>query len=121
MRKHRREYGFTMAELVIGMVVLFVIAGVAVGALGLGAPARSSHATGYARHWARRFKGWSTPVVECMGDDSDGNGYVSCTVGDGHGAVEQIECAANTVNTGCRPYTRMIGVGVGNADTSPRM
>lgn len=123
MKKHKRMYGFTLFELAIGLFVLCMIVGVAVGLLGTGAPARSSHATGYAHDWARRFKGWSTPVVNCMGDDSDGNGYVSCTIGDGRGAVEQIECAANTiieVNTGCRPYARMIGVGVGNTGTPPR-
>lgn len=108
------QRGFSLVELVIVFVVLAIIGGAAAASCGIGAPARSSNATGYARDWARRFKGWSSPVIDCMGNDTDNNGYVTCTIGDGRGQVEQIECAANTVieiNVGCRPYARMIGVG----------
>lgn len=120
MKKFQR--GFTLVELVIVIVVLGIIGTVALGGLGVGASSRSSNATGYARDWARRFKGWSSPVVECMGNDTDGNGYVTCTIGDGHGTVDQIECAANTVievNTGCRAYRRTIGVDINNGTPSP--
>lgn len=41
--------------------------------------------------------------ISCAGTDSDGDGYVSCTVAKPNGELFGIECAgAITMNSGCR-------------------
>lgn len=109
MRKFRNMRGFTMAELLIVMVVLFVGCGVAAASCEYAiAPSQKEHAEEYARQYAREFMGLPAATVSCMGVDTDRNGYVTCNVSGGQGApVRQIECVANAlieVSTGCREY-----------------
>lgn len=70
------------------------------------APVDQQHAEGEARAWAQRM-GVRVKAVECVRLDSDGDGYVSCSVAQElpSGAVEPLglECATSlTLNDGCR-------------------
>lgn len=84
-----------------------VVAGGATCGQALTADTVRDSATSDARAYARALHpAWSRPVVLCQGTDSDGDGYVTCTVGDGAGATEAIECRASVVldyDRGCRP------------------
>lgn len=67
-----------------------------------------NHAETYALEYMRVFRGAQNPTVQCMGIDSDNNGYVTCTAITSMGSTpEQIECTANLfieTNHGCREY-----------------
>lgn len=55
-----------------------------------------------ARTWASDL-GIELKGVSCAKMDSDGDGYVSCTVRDGREQIHQIECTGLvTINSGCR-------------------
>lgn len=63
-------------------------------------------ATAGARAWAKEM-GLDVGGVSCANSDTDGDGYVSCTVSakkpDGSVQIVPVECAAAyTFNTGCR-------------------
>lgn len=90
--------------------VIALAACVAAGALctqALTADTVRDHATSDARAYARALHpAWARPVAVCQGVDSDSDGYVTCTVGDGAGATEAIECRTSVVldyQRGCRP------------------
>lgn len=75
----------------------------------LTSPKIKAHAEVYALRYTQQFlNGNPTSVVDCMGVDSDNNGYVTCTVASERGGrTTQIECVANAWlewNTGCRAY-----------------
>lgn len=54
-----------------------------------------------ATHYARQMHhDWQEIMVECQPDDSNRDGYVSCTVGNGHGATEAIQCRLTIVRGG---------------------
>jgi prepilin-type N-terminal cleavage/methylation domain-containing protein len=118
MNAKYRTKGFTLVELMIVVIILCVlagglIAGVGIGCAGLASDTVRERATGYARHYTRRFKGWSNPLIECAGVDNDHNGYVTCTVAEGVGKPsEQIECPSNPIaenNRSCRvPQLRSV-------------
>lgn len=62
-------------------------------------------ATADARAYAAQLHPGLTRVV-CQGEDSDGDGYVTCAVGDGAGRTEGVECRATVwseYDRGCRP------------------
>jgi len=57
---------------------------------------------------------WALPVVDCQGVDSDGDGYVRCTVGDGANVTEAIECRTSLLfnyQRGC-VFMRLVPGGV---------
>jgi type II secretory pathway pseudopilin PulG len=50
--------------------------------------------------------------LSCTGVDTDGDGYVSCTIRGRDGSLTPIECAGRlTLNSGCR-VARVIPIGV---------
>ncbi len=116
MNKH--QHGFTLVEVIIVLVIVsLVLGGVGAGLSGGCATVTSGtvkeQAEGYARNYCRRFKRWSQPIVDCAGEDTDHNRYVSCTVAEAPGRpTEQIECPANFAlenNTSCRvPMLRSV-------------
>lgn len=62
-------------------------------------------ATKYARDLHRD---WVNPVIECQPQSNDGRGNAACTIGDGHGATEPIECPVTVWRDairGCRRAT----------------
>lgn len=60
-------------------------------------------ATRYAREM---HHDWRELAVDCQTDDSDGDGYVSCTIGDGHTTTEPIQCRASIVRGDIRHCSR---------------
>ena len=66
-----------------------------------------THAQEDARAYVRTIHpAWTNPVVDCQGVDSDGDGYVRCTVGDGGNTTEAIECRTSVLfsyQRGCAP------------------
>lgn len=95
--------GMTLIEIVIVLVILGIL-------LGIGARACSScERTGPSAHaaagmWAQEM-GYKVQNVSCASTDSDGNGYVSCTLktaGD-QSTLISLECASGWAFTeGCR-------------------
>lgn len=81
---------------------------------GIGVQDTKQNAERYARTYLRTMKGWNSPVVQCMGTDSDQNGYVTCEAAREVGAqTERLECKANWVleyDTGCRELQRTINI-----------
>lgn len=65
------------------------------------------HAENDARAYGvRMHPTWPRVVVDCQGVDSDGDGYVRCTVGDGVATTEAVECRTSVVidyQRGCVP------------------
>lgn len=68
-----------------------------------------STAEGEARAWAKAL-GLQVIGISCAKMDTDGDGYVSCSVNTENG-VQQIECAGKlSINSGCRaPKFRIFG------------
>jgi hypothetical protein len=55
-----------------------------------------------AKKWASKL-GLDVKGISCVKADSDGDGYVSCTVATEDGKMHAIECtSAWTLNSGCR-------------------
>lgn len=75
-------------------------------------------ATEDAAHFARVLHpAWTHPAVLCQAVDSDGNGYLSCTIGNGD-ALEPIECAPSVLfdyARGCRPVRFLTAPTTGTA------
>ena len=117
--KHRSFFTFerlvsVFLGLVSVMVLVFVFTGIFFSA-GEDAVVVRQNAERYAREHVRTFYGWQQPVVQCFGRDTDGNGYVTCTVASEVGGTHrQVECAANyslEFYTGCRqPQLRTLDI-----------
>lgn len=93
----------------------FVILGIALGGCNaLTSNTVRTHAQEDARTYVRTIHpAWTHPVVDCQGVDSDGDGYVRCTVGDGVNVTEAIECRTSVVfnyQRGCAPMRLSPGV-----------
>jgi len=108
--KNRQE-GFTLSELMIVVVILFIVAGVLFGFC-----SHLQDSKAKATDEARRFvseMGLTVKGLSCAERDTDGDGYVSCTVsvddGDGRTRLEAVECAASwSHNEGCRLQKPML-------------
>ncbi len=101
----RNKKGFSLLETIIGITIVgvfFVGFSMAVG--GKGCMNSSESATQAATRYASTFHPeWQSPRVVCQGYDTDGNGYVSCTIGASGHQPESIECpAALSFNSECR-------------------
>jgi hypothetical protein len=86
---------------------LIMALGLALGCDAVTSGTVRTHAREDARTYVRTIHpAWTTPVVDCQGVDSDGDGYVRCTVGDGANATEAIECRTSVLfdyQRGCAP------------------
>lgn len=106
MKANKR--GFTLIELIITVTILIVvvaIVGVAVGGC-VGCGGDKAKATDSAKAWAEAM-GITPKGVSCVDHDTDGDGYVSCTVSeaskDGGTKMHSLECAHSwSWNSGCR-------------------
>ncbi len=106
MLVNRRNLGFTVAELVIVLVSIFVIFGVGVGAYRMvTADTVQRRAEQDARNYVRvMHPGWTSVNITCQSYDGDGDGYVSCSAGNGM-LVEALDCRASIMfnyGRGCR-------------------
>jgi len=106
--------GMSLVELmiVVAIVAIFVLilAGPAVAIFGGGGGDVQVDATQQAKAYAAGM-GYQDPRVQCVSWDSDGDGYVSCTVSftqpNGTIGKDAVECAAGfnvmgAINDGCR-------------------
>lgn len=68
-----------------------------------------SAAEAEAREWASSMYPRRDHAVSCVGADTDGDGYVSCTVVVDGGDPKPLECAGRwTWNSGCRVPKAML-------------
>lgn len=88
-------------------IALAALIATSIGAMGLGAcgcnltGANKKSAETNAQNFAEEL-GLDYKKVSCNNLDSDGDGYVSCTMAMSDGSIEQFECAAWGLNSGCR-------------------
>jgi len=88
-----------------GLPVIAVVATIClvVGIVGMTACVdHKNEAESQARKWATSM-GLDVKGVNCVNHDTDGDGYVSCTVSDANEKLHAIECTGKyTWNSGCR-------------------
>ena len=102
----RKRLGFTLIEALISVLLLAVFVGVLIMAATrlISNPDTDTEA----RTWATKM-GLEVQYVSCNKQDTDGDGYVSCTISSKHmggsGPVQltTIECATRwSINEGCK-------------------
>lgn len=93
--------GFTLFELMIVVGFLVILVGVIWGAVG--GRGSSEKATLAAQSWCQEM-GYQADRISCAGNDSDQNGYVSCTIRTSSPSqLISVECASGYGWTeGCR-------------------
>lgn len=110
--KQNKNSGFTIVELLIVISILAVVCsliGYAITSCSSNKSSAESEARKYAQSLGLEIKG-----TICMTKDSDGDGYVSCSISyldNGKTSIMPIECANRwSVNDGCRA-TKVINNG----------
>jgi hypothetical protein len=104
--RSRVSRGFTAIELII-IVALFGVFSVLVGMQVITCASSQGLAEEEARNYAAKMR-LTLKGVSCMNRDTDGDGYVSCTLNvvekDGSTSLVPIECAAKWTynNEGCK-------------------
>lgn len=100
-----KNKGFTLVEVLIVIAIIAIVLTIIAGALGSGCndyPKNKPSADYYAMEFAKKMGGEVTGVV-CVAQDTDGDGYVSCTVFRKDRDPFAIECASQfTYNQGCK-------------------
>lgn len=97
-----------MEKIIIAIVVVGFVCILAIGAVTCGRGVTvaiigsQEHAVEEARAWNHEM-GYMSAHVSCMDRDTDGDGYVSCTVRPAGGAPFALGCAEIlTLNKGCK-------------------
>jgi prepilin-type N-terminal cleavage/methylation domain-containing protein len=94
--------GFTLAELLLVVAIAGVVLLMAGAFISRCIPS-GDQAEKDARKWAASM-GYDIQGMSCVNFDTDGDGYVSCTLNvKGDAQPVAVECAASTsLNSGCR-------------------
>ncbi len=95
--------GYTLIELIITIAVVLIGLTFVVGFVGNCAGCNTADVPANARAWATSM-GMKPTGVQCVTRDTDGDGYVSCTIRSEDGKLQNIECAGGflNINEGCR-------------------
>jgi len=97
----QRKSGFTVIELLIVVAIVAILGGVvfgSVGSCGSSGAKANKEAQAFGREMGLTVKG-----VTCMDYDTNGDGYVSCTLNTVEQGMLPIECARSwSWNSGCR-------------------
>ena len=108
MRKLQK--GFTLIEIMMVVAVIALIGAVVVGISCRSAVSSKGEAERSAKAWAAQLGGEVTGV-NCTRNDTDGDGYVSCTIFRKDKDPISVDCAARfTMNDGCRLSKTRIGM-----------
>lgn len=106
----------------IVVAIVCIIAAVVVqscGGLACNLQGSGEHAEQEARTHAQKL-GWKVTGVACTGTDSDGDGYISCTVALEDGSERALECASGGFDRiqGCKaaPLIKQVDRGHRNSD-----
>ncbi|HEY8097320.1 MAG TPA: prepilin-type N-terminal cleavage/methylation domain-containing protein [Methylobacter sp.] len=97
----RTQYGFTAVELliVISISAIFIVI---LAHIGFGLTASGDEAAAEAKQFANQLHIDNTGI-SCADRDTDGDGYVSCTIAAKDGRLIPILCAINiSMNSGCK-------------------
>lgn len=105
MKNSHKSYGFTLIELMIIIAILTILTMIITRG-GCGCASSREEAEVEARQYAHDL-GFEVKGISCANRDTDGDGYVSCTLSvtkDGKETIQPIECAARYTynNNGCR-------------------
>jgi prepilin-type N-terminal cleavage/methylation domain-containing protein len=100
----KSQRGFTLVELMVIVAILAVFLALSVVACkGMTSGDETKKA---ATHDAAKFVkelGWQVTGISCADIDSDGDGYVSCTIAKKDGTTDFVECrGAYSFGHGCR-------------------
>lgn len=108
-KNHSFRHGATLIEVVIVVAILLILLAIVGGGVGGRVFNRKAEAESQAREWAAFMypSQDASPRVLCVERDTDGDGYISCTVSHtekGASINVPIECAASILswNSGCR-------------------
>jgi prepilin-type N-terminal cleavage/methylation domain-containing protein len=105
--KTRIQRGFTLIELIIVISIIGIVAAILIGLVFHGCSSSRGTAEDEAKAYAASM-GIQIYGVSCMNRDTDGDGYVSCSLSvkdkNGNPTVTPIECASRwqIANDGCK-------------------
>lgn len=94
--------GFTLIELMVVVAIVGVFLALVFAGSCTSGPETKRSATQDAKRFVDEL-GWQVQGISCADVDSDGDGYVSCTIAKQDGTSEFVECrGAYSFGHGCR-------------------
>lgn len=94
-----QDSGFTLIELIIAIVFLFVFAGIGVSIFSAATGGGQVKAEQSLSDYSERA---GLYPIGCVERDTDGDGYISCDAKDSSGAIVPLQCSGSPLNSGCK-------------------